>query len=84
MNIAPYTLINGSLYKLGHDDILCKCVLNHEKDAIIDKAHSGPNGGHFQTNITIIKKLQAGLWWSMLNKECDTFISKCDKYQRMD
>lgn len=28
---TPYTLINGSLYKLGQDDVLRRCVLPHER-----------------------------------------------------
>ena len=30
MKAAPYTLINGFLYKMGLDDILRRCVLKHE------------------------------------------------------
>ena len=47
MKAAPYTLINGFLYRLGVDDILRRCVLDHEKVGIMEEAHSGPAGGHF-------------------------------------
>ena len=30
MKAAPYSLINGFLYKMGLDDILRRCVLEHE------------------------------------------------------
>ena len=30
MKAAPYSLINGFLYKMGLDDILRRCVLDHE------------------------------------------------------
>ena len=31
IKVFPYTLINGYLYKLGKDDVLHRCVLEHEK-----------------------------------------------------
>ena len=36
MKYAPYTLINGYLYKLGPDDILYKCVLEHERQVNLE------------------------------------------------
>ena len=30
MKAAPYSLINGFLYKMGLDDILGRCALEHE------------------------------------------------------
>ena len=58
MKAAPYTLINGFLYRLGIDDILRRCVLDHEKVGIMDEAHSGSAGGHFQVDTTTKKVLQ--------------------------
>ena len=45
---APYSLINGFLYKMGLDDILRLCVLEHERDNIMYEAHYGPAGGIFK------------------------------------
>jgi len=50
MKAAPYTLINGFLYRLGVDDVLRRCVLDHEKVGIMNEAHSGSAGGHFQAD----------------------------------
>ena len=30
MKVAPYSLINGFLYKMGLDEVLHRCVLDHE------------------------------------------------------
>ena len=62
MKATTYTLINRFLYRLGVDDILCQCVLDHEKVSIMEEAHSGPAGRHFQVDTTSRKILQAGLW----------------------
>ena len=47
MKSAPYTLINGFLYKMGLDEVLCRCVLEHERENIMHKAHYEPAGGLF-------------------------------------
>ena len=55
MKVAPYSLINGFLCKMGLDDILRRCVLEHEKDNIMYEAHYGMVGGHFQADTTAMK-----------------------------
>jgi hypothetical protein len=68
---------------MGHDDVLQGCALLHEIEDIINKAHVGPVGGHFQTDATARKILQVGLWWPNLHKDCQGHIKKCDGCQRM-
>ena len=60
MKAAPYSLINGFLYKMGLDDILRRCVLEHEWENIMHEAHYGPVGGHFQANTTAKKSNNQG------------------------
>ena len=55
MKAAPYTLINGFLYKMGFDELLRQCVLEHERENIMHEAHYGPGGGHFQLDTTAKK-----------------------------
>ena len=69
MKVASYTLIKKNLYRLGVDDILHRCVLDHEKVGIMEEAHSGLAGEHFQVDTTSRKILQAGLWWPKMNKD---------------
>ena len=47
MKATPYTLINGFLYKMGLDEVLCRCVPEHERENIMHEAHYGLAGGHF-------------------------------------
>ena len=83
MKAAPYTLINGFLYRLGVDDILRRCVLDHEKVGIMEEAHSGFAGGHFQADTTTKKVLQARLWRPMMHKDIREFVRNCDICQHM-
>lgn len=57
MKATPFTLMNGYLYKLGLDNILRRCALEHECEDIINEAHVGPAGGHFQADTTTRKIL---------------------------
>lgn len=81
---APFTLINGNLYKLGLDDIIYRCALEHERQDIIQEEHSGAIGGHFSVDITIKKILQSSMWWPSTNKYCKDKIAQCDACQRME
>ena len=47
MKVVPFTLINCFLYKLGPDEILKMCALEHERDDIIQEVHAGPTRGFF-------------------------------------
>ena len=46
MKASPFSLINGFLYKIGLDEVLRRCVLEHERESIIHEAHYGPIEGH--------------------------------------
>ena len=47
MKGTPYALMNEFLYKLGPNNILQRCLLEHECQDNVNEAHSGPVGGHF-------------------------------------
>ena len=84
IKVDPFTLINGNLYKLGLDDVLHRCALEHEREDIIQEAYSRPAGGHLSVETTIKKILQVGLWWPSINRDCKERISQCDPCQRLD
>ena len=42
-----FQLIFGQLYKMGHDENLHHCVLQHEWPMILVQAHDGVEGGHY-------------------------------------
>ena len=61
MKDAPFSLINGFLYKIGLDEVLHRCVLEHERENIMHEAHYGPVGGYFRSDMTAKKTQQSGL-----------------------
>jgi hypothetical protein len=44
---TDYQLIVGHLYKMGADNILRRCVLEHERPRILAEAHEGIDGGNY-------------------------------------
>ena len=44
---ANYQLIAGHLYNMGVDNILRRCVLEHEMPWILVEAHEGIDGGNY-------------------------------------
>jgi hypothetical protein len=53
LKVAPFTIINKYLYKMGHDDVLRIFSIEHEREYIINEAHARPVGGHFQVDMTV-------------------------------
>ena len=66
---ANFNLIAGQLYNMGPDEILRRCVLEHEKPLILAEAHSGAAGGHYAGKDIAQKILTAGLWWPTIHKD---------------
>ncbi|KAH9301711.1 hypothetical protein KI387_013294, partial [Taxus chinensis] len=61
IHATPYMLIGGELYKLGRDEVLCRCMLEHDHIAIMEEAHGGIVKGNYAGNATVCKILLAGL-----------------------
>jgi hypothetical protein len=68
MKATPFILMNRFMYKLGPDNVLRWCTLEHERDNIIEEAHVGPTGGNFHIDMTTRKILQEGLWCPKIHK----------------
>ncbi|CAA7028420.1 unnamed protein product [Microthlaspi erraticum] len=59
-----------------------RCIPEEEVPGVLFACHGSDYAGHFATNKTIAKILQAGFWWPTMFKDAHTFISKCDACQR--
>ena len=83
VHATDYQLIVRQLYKLGLDNILRRCVLNHERQDILWECHNGFAGGHVGGKATAQKVLQVGLWWANLFKYDKEYAISCDIFQRV-
>jgi hypothetical protein len=76
-------LITCHLYKLGADNILIRCVMEHERPVILIEAHEGIVVGHYAGKATVQKVLHARLWWPIVHKYSKEYCQKRDVFQRV-
>jgi hypothetical protein len=81
---TDYQLIVGHLYKLGAENILGTCVMDHEHPIILVEAHEGIARGHFVGKSTVKNILRAKLWWPTVSKDTKEYFQACDVYQRVE
>ena len=48
---------------MGLDEILRRCVLEHERPMVLNETHVGVVGGHYVGKEAVCKLLQAALWY---------------------
>jgi hypothetical protein len=78
-----YQLIAGHFYKLGEDNILRRCVMEHEIPIILAEAHERIVGEHYVEKVTMHKVFCSGLWWPTIHKDSKEYCNKCDVFQRV-
>ncbi|CAN6679116.1 unnamed protein product [Malus baccata var. baccata] len=71
------------LWKHCPDQCIRRCVPDDEMEEILRHCHSLACGGHFGATKTAAKVLQSGFWWPTLFKDAHTFVSTCDRCQRV-
>ena len=59
LRAAPYTIVNRFLYKLGLDEVLSRCVLDHERESIMHEEHYGLGGRHDDQENPIVRIMVA-------------------------
>jgi hypothetical protein len=70
------------LYRRCADQIIRRCVMEHEMEEILRHCHTLQAGGHHGPERTAAKVLQSGFYWPSLFKDARAFISRCDRCQR--
>jgi hypothetical protein len=84
VRVADYQLIVGHLYKLGVDNILRRCFMEHELPIILAEAHEGIIGRHYESNATSQKILRTRLWWPTVSNDAKEYCQTCDVCQRVE
>ena len=79
---APYSVIQGVLFRMGADDRLRRCVEPEFRQRVIRSLHDGPAGGHFAAVTTVERIRAAGYWWPTMTRDARLFIQDCDPCQR--
>jgi hypothetical protein len=61
--VKPFTLKDGTMYKVGQNNIMHRCLTISEAYIILKELHEGMAEGHFVTDI-IAKKIMDARYWS--------------------
>ena len=68
---------------MGPDEILRRCIFDHERTWVIAKVHAGVSIGHYAGKEKVHNILQAGLWWPTVHMDTRKYCRDSDKCQRM-
>nr|GEZ28902.1 hypothetical protein [Tanacetum cinerariifolium] len=71
------------LYKVCADQVVTRCVLDHEHTDILAHCHSYAYGGHFGSTKTGHKVLQSGFFWPTIFKDARSFVKACTRCQQV-
>jgi hypothetical protein len=55
----PFNLNKIILYRVGQDNKMCRCLITSEAHIVLKELHEGMAKGHFATNITTNKIMDA-------------------------
>jgi hypothetical protein len=80
VRVVDYQLFVDHLYKLGANNILRRCVMEHERPIISAEAHERIFGEHYAGTTIVKKVLCIGLWWSIVHKDSKEYFQNCDVY----
>src|SRR3954467_5635023 len=68
-DLRHYFWDDPHLYKEGANEIVRRCILEHEQKDILRQCHDSPYGGRHTGERTAHKVLQSGFYWSTLFKD---------------
>ena len=71
------------LFKYCPDQIIRRCVPNHEFRSILSFCHDQACGGHFSAKKIAAKILQSGFYWPSLFKDAAEFCTACSRCQHL-
>lgn len=70
------------LWRIGPDQIIRRCIHGSAAKNILEECHRGPTGGHYASNYTARKVLDAGFYWPTIFKDAYSMVKSCDACQR--
>ena len=71
------------LLKIGPDQVIRRCIPDHEIHNLLTHCHSYACGGHFSSKKTGHRVLDSGFFWPTIFKDAHEFVKACEKCQQM-
>ena len=79
---SHFVLIGDVLYKRGFSCPYLRCLAHAEANYVTRKVHKGLCGNHSGARSLVHKLIQAGYYWSTMQKDTQSYVKACDKCQR--
>jgi hypothetical protein len=67
------------LFKYCPDQIIRRCIPEHDQSNVISFCHDHACGGHFSAKKTAAKILQCGFYWPTLFRDTHTYCTSCER-----
>jgi hypothetical protein len=83
VQVVDYQLIIRHLSKIRANNILRRCMLEHERPQILAEYNEGIARGHYAGKDTAQKVLRAGLWWPTIHQDAKKYYQQCNVCQRV-
>jgi hypothetical protein len=71
------------LFKYFPDQIIRRCIPEHDQSNVISFCHDHACGGHFSAKKTAAKILQRGFYWPTLFRDTHTYCTSCERCQKL-
>jgi hypothetical protein len=68
---------------MGQDNKLPPCLTTTKAQMVMRELHERPLRGHFASDITQRKILDAGYWWPIMYRDVHDYCRPCDACQRI-
>ena len=81
--LKHYIWEDPELYKVCADQVVRRCVPDHEHMDVLAHRHSYACGGHFGATKTGHKVLQSGFFWPTIFKDAQSFVKACTRCQQV-
>jgi len=71
------------LFKYCLDQIIMRCIPEHDQANVISFCHDHACGGHFSAKKTAAKILQCEFYWPTLFRDSHTYCASCERCQKL-
>jgi hypothetical protein len=71
------------LFKYCPDQIIRRCIPEHDQSNVTSFCHDHSCGGHFSAKKTAAKILQCGFYWPTLFRDAHTYCTSCEHCQKL-
>jgi hypothetical protein len=71
------------LFKYCPNQIIRRCIPEHDQSNVISFCHDHAYGGHFSAKKTAAKILQCGFYWPTLFRDAHAYCTSCKRCQKL-